>query len=120
AEPLTALGWHGRLELEYACANGRTTLVGKTHSGPLAVQKTLYPEGPAVCHTLILHPPGGIVGNDALDVAIKINAGSQRLITMPGASKWYRSSLNTAATQSWSISIGRDASLEWLPPETIM
>ena len=55
-------GWLARLDLEYAVAHARTGLTRRSHSGPLVVQKPLYPEGPEVCHTLILHPPGGIVG----------------------------------------------------------
>jgi urease accessory protein len=66
-----------------------------------------------------LHPPGGIVGNDTLDVGVKLNAGSQVLVTMPGASKWYRSQ-GAAATQRLSINVDPDATLEWLPPETII
>ncbi len=79
----------------------------------------LYPEGPAICHTLILHPPGGIVGSDILEVGVKLNAGSQVLVTMPGASKWYRSQ-GAAAAQRLSINVGPAAVLEWLPPETII
>jgi urease accessory protein len=112
-------GWLARLRLEYACADGRTALAQRTHIGPLAVQKPFYPEGPAVCHTLILHPPGGIVGNDTLDIEVKLKEGSQVLVTMPGAGKWYRSQ-GAAATQRLSIDVGPDAMLEWLPPETIL
>ena len=117
--PAANTGWFAQLRLEYAVSAERTQLGRKIHSGPLAVQKSLYPEGPAVCHTLILHPPGGIAGNDTLDVGIKLNAGSQVLITMPGAAKWYRS-LGAAATQRLDIQVGPDATLEWLPQETIM
>ncbi len=117
--PAATSGWIARLRLEYAVSAGRTRLGRKSHTGPLAVQKSLYPEGPAVCHTLILHPPGGIVGNDTLDVGIELEAGSQVLITMPGASKWYRS-LGAAATQRLHVHVEPDATLEWLPQETIM
>jgi len=82
------------------------------------VQKPFYPEGPAVCHTLILHPPGGIVSNDTLDIGVKLQVGSRVLVTMPGAGKWYRSQ-GAVATQRLSINVGPDAMLEWLPPETI-
>src|SRR6266446_6418055 len=84
-------GWHALLDLEYNYAAGRTSLTRKVHAGPLRVQKTLYPEGPQVCHTLILHPAGGIVGNDTLDLRLDLAPCSKVLITMPGAAKWYRS-----------------------------
>lgn len=112
-------GWLASLQLGYAHANARTALVRRSHNGPLVVQKPLYPEGPAVCHTLILHPPGGIAGNDTLAVDVKLEAGAQVLITMPGATKWYRTQ-DAAATQQLNVSVGVGAVLEWLPPEAIV
>lgn len=94
-------------------------LTQRRHTGPLVVQKPLYPEGPGVCHTLILHPPGGIVGNDTLAVDLKLNAEAQVLVTMPGATKWYRT-LDAPATQRLHCTVAAGAALEWLPPETIV
>jgi urease accessory protein len=113
--------WFARLDLEYSysSADALTQLTRRSHAGPLVVQKPLYPEGPAVCHTLILHPPGGIAGGDHLDVGITLNAGAQVLVTMPGASKWYRSR-GTGAAQNLRVSVGAGAALESLPPETIV
>src|SRR5258707_953337 len=82
--PVARPGWLARLQLEYAHTQRGTHLRRKTHSGPLTIQKALYPEGPEVCHTLILHPPGGIAGNDTLAVDVKLDAGAHVLITMPG------------------------------------
>src|SRR3954471_19831555 len=115
----TPAGWHAHLQLEYAAGRTRTELVRRMHIGPLAVQKALYPEGPEICHTLLLHPPGGIAGNDTLAVDVKLNAGAKVLITMPGATKWYRTE-NAPSTQKLSIKIDAGATLEWLPPETIV
>src|SRR5664279_1009148 len=89
-KPIARAGWLAHLQLEYARTDRGTHLSRKTHTGPLTVQKSLFPEGPGVCHTLILHPPGGIAGNDTLTVDVNLNAGAQVLITMPGATKWYR------------------------------
>jgi urease accessory protein len=112
-------GWLARLHLEYARTERGTHLSRKAHSGPLTIQKALFPEGPDVCHTLILHPPGGIAGNDTLAVDVKLDARAQVLITMPGATKWYRTQ-DAAATQRLNVSVGVGAMLEWLPPETIV
>jgi len=112
-------GWRASLGLEYACVEGRSVLTRRMHSGPLAVQKSLYPEGAAVCHTLILHPPGGVVGADTLTIELDLRAGSHALVTMPGAGKWYRSD-RADASQQVEADIGPGATLEWLPPETIV
>ena len=112
-------GWLARLALEYGAGAGGTRLLKREHQGPLTVQKALYPEGPDVCHTLILHPPSGIVGGDRLEFDIGLKAGAHALVTMPGATRWYRSA-DAEATQKIDVRIARDAVLEWLPPETII
>ena len=120
SETIPDRGWRARLQLEYSRdCDARSYLSRKSHYGPLAVQKTLYPEGNAVCHTLVLHPPGGIVGGDAIDIRVRLQDASQALITMPGAAKWYRS-MGMSASQRLDIRLGQGAALEWLPQETIV
>lgn len=112
-------GWSARLQLEYALRQGRTTLVRRRHSGPLQVQKALYPEGSGVCHTVVLHPPGGVAGGDTLRIESSLSAGSHTLITTPGAAKWYRSG-GRPSRQTVRLSVADGAVLEWLPQETIL
>ena len=111
--------WHARLSLDYRPDphDGGRTLLARTHDGPLVVQKALYPEGPALCHTLIVHPPGGIAGGDHLTIAARVAAGAQALVTTPGATKWYKANGRPAAQ---SISLRIDGRLEWLPQEAIV
>ena len=111
-------GWQARLHLNFAQSNDKTLLVKREHIGPLTVQRPFYPEG-GVCHLYILHPPGGIVGGDDLSINVKAAPHSHALITTPAAGKFYRSS-GAQAKQVVEITIANDATVEWLPQETII
>jgi urease accessory protein len=110
-------GWHGHLSLHYRCDGGRT-VSHDHHQGPLRVLQRLYPEGPAICHHVLVHPPGGIVGGDRLDIDARLDAGSHALITTPSATRFYRSA-GAAASQQVRAHLAAGARLEWLPLETI-
>ncbi|BBP00720.1 urease accessory protein UreD 2 [Sulfuriferula nivalis] len=112
-------GWDALLSLGYVHESGKTTLLHRQHHGPLRVQKALYPEGSAVCHSIVLHPPGGIAGGDTLEIRVVLEHGSQALLTSPGAGKWYRSS-GSYASQQLRFTVAENAVLEWLPQETIL
>ncbi len=111
--------WHAELHLGFARAGERTVLRENRHSGPLRVQKALYPEGEAVCQAILLHPPSGIAGGDQLQISVTAAAGAHAQITTPGAGKWYRSGGQDAA-QRVSLTVEEGATLEWLPQETII
>jgi urease accessory protein len=112
--------WPARLELGYVVRDGeRTVLAHRRHSGPLLVQKPFYPEGARVCHSTLLHPPGGIAGGDRLELNVVAEAGAHAVITTPGAAKWYRSNGNTAEQRS-ELNLAPDAMLEWLPQPSIV
>jgi urease accessory protein len=110
--------WQAQLRLGFVHDVCGTKLGERIHCGPLRVQKPLYPEGAQICHAIIVHPPGGIVGGDALDIEIAAGAGSHALLTTPGAGKWYRAN-GRASRQDVRIDIGENAALEWLPQETL-
>jgi urease accessory protein len=116
AEPLVS-SWRARLALEFTFADRKTTLSGKTHDGPLVVQKPLYPEGSGICHAIVVHPPGGIAGGDELVLAAKTGENASALLTTPGATKWYRSA---GAWARQRIALDVKGTLEWLPQETIV
>ncbi len=110
--------WTAELELGYDSDGARTVPALRRHLGPLRIQKGLLPEGPAVWHQIIVHPPGGIAAGDQLSVSVDLAARAHVLITTPGAGKWYRSS-GLPALQKTRLVVGAGASLEWLPMENI-
>ena len=116
AEPICA-SWQAELALGFERRDGRTVLARRRHSGPLQVQRPLYPEGDAVCHMIVLHPPAGIAGGDELAIEASAGAGAHALLTTPGAGKWYRSA-GAWAQQNLSFTV--EGCLEWLPQETIV
>lgn len=113
-----AAHWQARLCLTFSGDAGTTRLTGRSHVGPLRVQKPLYPEGMDVCHTIIVHPPGGVVGGDQLVVEAHVQAAAHALVTTPGAAKWYKAN-GKVSTQQTQIQVDTDARMEWLPQETI-
>jgi urease accessory protein len=115
----TLADWRAELELGYELTRGRTVLARRRHRGPLVVQKPLYPEGGEVCHTIVVHPPGGIAGGDSLDIGVDAGRGSSVLITTPGAAKWYKAN-GLTARQHVRLAIANEAVVEWLPQENIV
>lgn len=112
-------GWRAELALEFRRDFGRTALARACHRGPLRVQRALYPEPDRVVpHVHLLHPPGGIVGGDVLDIRIDARDGAHALLTMPAATKLYMHPTATSA-QSVRIAVRDRAWIEWLPQETI-
>ena len=93
------MGWQGSLALRYRSEDGRTR-VHDRHDGPLRVLKSLHPEGDRVCHSVLVHPPGGIVGGDTLAIELALEAGAHALVTTPGATRFYRS-LGEPARSRW-------------------
>jgi urease accessory protein len=111
-------GWHGRLALHYTRdADGRTVAHDR-HDGPLRVLQRLYPEGPGICHHVLVHPPGGVAGGDVLQVQARLDAGTHALVTTPGATRFYRSA-GRPALQRAELLLQGNARLEWLPLEAI-
>ncbi|MGH8630585.1 MAG: urease accessory protein UreD [Burkholderiales bacterium] len=119
AEPWLDSSWRARLSLGYELEDGHTRLKSRGHEGPLLVQRPFYPEGPALCQTIVVHPPGGIAGGDTLELSAAIGKRAQAQFTTPGATKWYRGFARTAS-QHVHIEVGAGGLCEWLPQENIV
>jgi len=133
-------GWQARLELHLKALRGRTRLVHCRHTGPLRVQRVFYPErlpssaGAAVaelqldggaapaatepCHIYVLHPPGGLVSGDTLQIEVQCHERAHALLTTPAATKFYRRRGQHLARVTQTLHL-HGGTLEWLPQENI-
>lgn len=109
--------WLARLDLDYTLEAERS-VARYLHQGPLRILQSLYPEGDAVCHNVLVHPPSGLVGGDTLDMRITVGQGAHGLVTTPGATRFYRSEAGLV-TQQVHARVESGARLEWLPLEAI-
>lgn len=83
------------------------------------MQRPFYPEGPQVCHSVLLHTAGGVVGGDRLSLSLDLHSQAEALVTTAAASKIYRTNGQTAQ-QTVQIVLAERSWLEWLPQETIV
>jgi urease accessory protein len=111
--------WKAELALVFRHLDHKTFVAERRHEGPLVVQKPLYPEGAGVCHSVLVHAPGGIAGGDSLALDLRLEQDARALITTPAATKWYKAD-GRAARQEARLSVASGAVLEWLPLESIL
>lgn len=110
--------WQGHIDLQFQREGDKTILQKNYARAPLRIQRPFYPES-NVCHTVILHSAGGMVGGDRLSYQIQLAPESHALITTAAAAKIYRSN-GAVAQQQFNIQVGSGACLEWLPQDTII
>ena len=108
--------WPASLHLEVEARGGVSRVTRRDQRGPLALQRALYPEG-RLAHLYLLHPPGGVVGGDTLDISLRCARDAACLATTPGAAKFYRGN-GTPASQRQRV-VADGAAVEWLPQENI-
>lgn len=103
----------------FAKQNNTTVLTESWVKAPLKIQQPFYPEAPEVCHCAVLHTAGGVVGGDRLDYNFHLKQNATALITTVSAGKIYRTN-GLQARQKIQIQVDADATLEYLPQETIV
>ena len=113
----TAQNWQAFLHLRCRHGEDKTRLIPLRRYGPLSVQRAFYPEQD-VCHVYLLHPPGGVVGGDRLDLQIELEPRARALFTTPGATKFYLSA-GAQAQVTQLLSVQEHGGLEYLPQENI-
>jgi urease accessory protein len=110
--------WFASLSLEFERAANQTFLARQKHQGPLRVQRPFL-ETNGTCQVYLIHPPGGVVGGDQLEIKVDVRRGAEALLTSPGATKFYRTP-GEGGRQSQQLLVKAEGSLEWLPQETIL
>ena len=111
------MAWRADLKLDYTLESQRT-VARYLHQGPLRILQSLYPEGDQICHNVLVHPPGGLVGGDTLDIQVNVAEGAHALVSTPSATRFYKSG-GQAALQQVTATLALGARLEWLPLEAI-
>lgn len=113
--------WSAWIKLSFTQSHRGTQLTRCDHQGPLYVQKPFYPEGPGCAHAYLLHPPGGLVSGDHLQIAVNVEQSAHALLTTPGAGRAYRARPDrTLQHQHITLNAHENATLEWLPQETLL
>ncbi len=127
----THQGWHGIARLAYAQRDGKCVPIGVFTQAPLKVQRSLYPEGPELCHSVLVHTAGGVVRGDSLTIQITLDGTCQALVTTAAAHKIYSAKpdpgldptilpQSITAQQTVALNLGPESCLEWFPQETIV
>ncbi len=122
----TRAAWHAFLELSFSAMDGVSRLQSSRHQGPLYIQKAFYPETPDWAHVYLLHPPGGVVSGDTLEVSMNLTEKANVLLTAPGATRLYAARkdalFSTPLPQRIvnTLNIDSGSCIEWLPCETII
>jgi len=113
--------WHAALYLCIDQSEGASKLTRCRHNGPLYVQRPFYPEGDDLAHIYLLHPPGGMVSGDHLQISVDVKAQAKALITTPGAARAYKArDSEQLQRQTVVLNLEESAVLEWFPLETIV
>jgi urease accessory protein len=119
--PTTAPTWQADIAIRLSHSKYGTRLSHCQHRGPLYIQKPFYPEGKHHAHLYLLHPPAGIVSGDTLTMNLHVDPNAAALMTTPGATVVYKArESNPTQRQIINLHIANNATLEWLPLETIV
>jgi urease accessory protein len=108
----------GAAEIGFRQIKGVTRLDHLYQHDPLRVLFPTPAAGEAALAVLVT-TSGGLVAGDRLEIAVRLAPGALAHVTASAAEKIYRSSGRTTVIEQ-SLSIGADAALEFLPPETIL
>jgi len=111
------VGRDGFLNLRFERRAGKTALTQCRFRLPLqALSPSELSDGTA--YLMLLNPTGGIVGGDSLFTQIALGENTRACLTTPSATRVYRT-LDQPALQQTIITVGEEASIEYLPDHVI-
>lgn len=105
----------GSLELWFESQDGKTRLTRRRRAGPLAVQRTFYPQTDASAHVYLLRPAGAC----QLEIDCHLAARAQAVLTTPRPTLLHRGRQRTCELLL-RIDVAEGAVCEYLPQETIV
>jgi urease accessory protein len=110
----------GRLRVAFERRGDLTALAVLRQEGCLKARHPRLEPG-AIAETVLLNTSGGITGGDDLGLDIRAGIGTRLVVTTQAAERIYRASPNSPpATIRTNLRAEADATLEWLPQETIL
>ena len=108
----------GVAEIGFGQSGGRTRLTHLYQRDPLRVLFPIPAAGDPVL-AVIVTTSGGLVAGDRLEISVRVGADAAAHVTASAAEKIYRSTGRTTIIRQ-TLSLGAGATLEFLPPETIL
>ena len=107
----------GRIALAVAANGGVTRRALVREEGSLRIR--CPGAAGSELEAVIVNTAGGIAGGDCFNLDVMVAPGAGLVVTSAAAEKVYRA-LDAAADVAVKLSVGRGASLAWLPQETIL
>jgi urease accessory protein UreH len=113
--PAMTVGRHARLELRFACRNGRTVLAEAYAEPPLRVGRC-FREGVGL-HVILASSAPGVFGGDCFEQSIGVERGARVRLTSQSALQVHPSADGSVARLLSTYHIGHDARLQcqWKP-----
>jgi urease accessory protein len=110
----------GRLRVAFERRGELTALAVLRQEGCLKARHPRREPG-ALAETILLNTSGGITGGDDLGLDIRAGTGTHLVVTTQAAERLYRATpTSPPATIRTQLTAEADATLEWLPQETIL
>jgi urease accessory protein len=118
AEPTVLERARGAARIAFAASGGTTRLAENFQSGS-AKARFPRPRGGRPPEVVLLNTAGGVTGGDHLTYAVTVGDNAHATATTQAAERIYRRSTGIARVDT-TLTVGANASLEWLPQETIL